>query len=884
MSKKQAYLLSALLPLLIMLIVFAILRVTPFGHSTVMAIDFASQYIDLFAYLKRAVLELDFSSFFYSFSKSLGGDMMGLYGYYLLSPFNLFYVLLPYEYITLAATLTILARYSVMGLTFAHLLIKRYNALQKRPLLIPIFSTMYALTGFNVAYQMNPLWYDAMVMLPLVIIGVETILDGGKGIKYSFILGLTIIFQYYMAYMMCLFIILYAFVYMARRYQGKHLKDKFLSYVKPLCRLMCYSLLAVGVSAVILFPIVQNLLLSKGTYTETLSFKWSFQFNPLDILSKTMIGAFDYDQMPSGLPNIYIAAFGMIGFVLFFFQKNYRKAERFVAGLVMLLFVLSMAHDFSNKIWHLGQTPAWFYHRFTYLTSFFMVLLGYRTMRDVTYIKRYALLIGIGVILIVNGLVYEQQKSFMSIGQQILTSALWLASLGFLFFTKRKVWTWLMVLVITIIELGLNAFIDQSRIGYAHAGAFRNAQVVQKEVIDQIRPPQTEFYRIAKFYNRTKNDPFMLNYPGLTHFSSTMEASTLDLFDNMGDAGSNAATNYGSGTPLTDALYGVRYFVQMKNISDELKADSNIYSFTRETTRKDLYHYYRVALETDRLRVYENKKVFSVAFGVNEDVVNLTLDKNKPAENQNRILQAMSGKEIAYFEPAQVPTITLNNFETDNPKNLTSVSLTRLDKTQKASIQYTFTPDTKEAYYISLPSTVNKSKNDLKLTLNDKVYEYYRTFDHRQLWNIAMNNQGEQTTFEISTTTLDKLNIFNVKLWKANSQVIEEAIAERMKQNMTVTHWTSNTVEGTVEITDNSTYLMTSIPYSPGWQVWVDNQPVPTKQVWNSLMAVPITSGKHQVKMVYTPLGLWTGLWISIGAISMLMSIYWFGRKKHESL
>ncbi|MBF0781054.1 MULTISPECIES: YfhO family protein [unclassified Granulicatella] len=883
MAKKQVYIMSACLPVTVMLVIFMIQGVTPFGNSTVMAIDFASQYIDLFAYMKRAVLELDFSSLFYSFSKSLGGDMLGLWGYYLLSPFNLIYVLVPYEQITLAATLTILARYSAMGLTFTHLLIKRYNAMGKRPMLIPVFATIYALTGFNVAYQMNPLWYDAMVMLPLVIIGVETVLDGGKGIKYSVLLALSIIFQYYMAYMMCLFIVLYSFIYMARNYNGKKWTEKVMSYCKPIIRLGMYSILGVGLSAIVLIPIVQNLLISKGSYTESLTFLWKFEFNPLDILSKLFIGAFDYDQMPAGLPNVYIASLGLVGFCLFFTQKQFRRFERIMLAVVMFIFIVSMAHDFSNKIWHLGQTPAWFYHRFTYLTSFLMVLMGYRTLKDIKTIPLYTLIMGFGAILIMNGIVYQNQFSFMSIGQQLISSALWLFVLGILYVKRRHFVLYGVLFLVTILELGLNAYIDQSRIGYAHAGAFLNAQVVQKQVIDTIRTPQNDFYRIAKLYNRTKNDPFMFNYPGLTHFSSTMEAATLDLFDYLGDAGSNAATNYGSGTPLTDALYGVKYIVQMKNLPEELRGDANIYSFTRESTRKDLYAYYQSVSETDRLRVYQNNNVLSIGFGVSQAVIDVTFDKNSPAQNQNKILQAMAGTKEEYFKQYAFNDIHLDNFETDNPNDLSSVSLTRIDKDKPASIRYTFTPQTKEAYYISVPATLNKSKNDIQLTLNDKVYEYYPTFDHRQLWNIAYDNQNQETTFKVSTSKLNELNIFNIQLWKLDGQAIRDVIANRMKQNMTVTHWHANTVEGHINITDNSTYMMTSIPYSPGWQVWVDNKPVETVKVWESLLAIPISAGSHTIKMVYIPVGLWSGLAVSIVSGVILSGIY-YRRKKHENI
>lgn len=45
-------------------------------------------------------------------------------------------------------------------------------------------STAYALSGMIVSYQMNPIFYDAMIILPLVIVALEEVLDGGKPFKY----------------------------------------------------------------------------------------------------------------------------------------------------------------------------------------------------------------------------------------------------------------------------------------------------------------------------------------------------------------------------------------------------------------------------------------------------------------------------------------------------------------------------------------------------------------------------------------------------------------------------------------------------------------------------------------------------------------------------
>ena len=90
-KKKVVYLASFFLPISIMLVSWIINGFFPFGAKSLMAVDFNAQYIGLYAYLKHFFLNGDWNSFFYSFSKSIGGGMLGIWGFNLISPFNLLY-------------------------------------------------------------------------------------------------------------------------------------------------------------------------------------------------------------------------------------------------------------------------------------------------------------------------------------------------------------------------------------------------------------------------------------------------------------------------------------------------------------------------------------------------------------------------------------------------------------------------------------------------------------------------------------------------------------------------------------------------------------------------------------------------------------------------
>ncbi|SUN81223.1 transmembrane protein [Streptococcus infantis] len=121
-----------------------------------------------------------------------------------MSPFNLLFLLTSEENFQWVVPIVIALRYGAMGLTMAHFLVKRYDGLKNKAYLVPIVATIYALNGFNVSYQMNPIFYDGMIMLPLVLIGVEQVLDNKSPRGYIGMLALSLFVQFYMGYMTCI--------------------------------------------------------------------------------------------------------------------------------------------------------------------------------------------------------------------------------------------------------------------------------------------------------------------------------------------------------------------------------------------------------------------------------------------------------------------------------------------------------------------------------------------------------------------------------------------------------------------------------------------------------------------------------------------------------
>ena len=957
--KKAIYFLSAFLPMLIMLIVWAIIGLYPFGSRSLMSVDFGQQYVSFFGLLKNSVLSGDFSNLSYSFTQSLGGPMAGLVGYYLLSPFNLIFIITPFQFYGFAVFLIIWLRYGAIGLAFAFLLIKRYKGLSSKKYLVPLLSTAYALSGMLVAYQMNVIFYDAMIMLPIVIAYLEELLDGGSIFKYSLTLGMMLFFQFYMGYMVSIFIVLYACFYVSSKLGDEGtLKLKLSNFFKPLLRAFGASVVGGGLASVILLPVLSSLLESRGGYNPGMTFSLDLMIKPLDILSKLTIGGFDSGAWVMGpsLPNIYIGAFGFVGFILYFSCKKICSIKKWSAGVVTCIFFISFVNEFVNKIWHMGQMPLGFFYRFSWLFSFFMLVLAFQALKKgievstkgkvislillllacsylsnttFAYIKQlqpetFTLIISghlqlIALFTIINACIIlylywklSKENIEKKVTRVILTAVLLLVSAilavkGFLFsqvyltfFTyvfvifsiKPKMSKLAVVLLygMTFFELGYNAYLSQVGFYYNDVDQFVDATTSVKRVTDYVKNhADTKFYRMASTFAYSRTSPSLLTYPGLENFSSTQEKSTIDHFSYMGNIGGYFSTIYANGTPLTDALYGVRYYMDFKDDTDKQKEPQpGKMNFTRYTNRYDMERYFTEKVyEDERYVVRENPNSFSIAYGTNNLLSDLKFNRDDAVNNQNRILNAMQGVAVGsagyvdYFTPLGFNDIEVENVEVvKENKDSGEYIYRRKDNSKEGVIRYKFTPQSDNTYYLFSPQTLT-GKNGYTVSVNGDLLSNLIVFSQRQIWQITDRTSQKESVIEFRFQ-FDDIDLSHLVLYRADVEKIKEVLDSRKSQELNVEQFSNTHLVGKVNITDESTVMMTSIPYNEGWKIEVDGKTVETKKSWDSFLSFPISQGKHKVEFFFKQ--KWSTLGLVLSVLSLIvLFIIWKKENRSES-
>ena len=857
MTKKKYYTISVLIPAVMILAIFLLFSIIPFGHRTWLTIDLGQQYVDFFSYYQDTLLHHP-EQFFYSFSKSIGGEMVSLWSYYLLSPFNLIFLLIPRSAIAMGVSLLIFLKLVSCTVSFAVLLDVKFKQRNGTALL---FALSYGFMSYLSANQFNVMWLDALIALPLIVLGVDALLQKRNPLYYVLPLSLTILSNYYTGYMICLFLGLYfpyAFLMMNDSFSWK-------TFGKQFGRFIFYSVLSIGLMMVILLPTFYSLLGSKGTAT-TIAWSLTSEYNPLLMVSKLFLGSFDFQEMQKGYPNIFVGSLALFSFLGYFKEKRISPFQRLYALFITVIILISFNIEMLDKLWHAGQFPNWYSYRFSFLFSFWIVFLGYQwALKKTTIGVRetfvYFILIlaaGIGFILFPQDYLQGWQIALgFGLSMGILYSLI-LIGRG-----KRMHQKFLISFV--VIELLLNSIITLSRLGYEMNSEFTAYQASLSNWSTVLRPAENEFYRSEKTMLRSKNDSLQVPTYGVSHFSSTFEKETERFFDAIGVRQGNAYVNYSNGTLLTDALLGIKNtFIETTDAT-----------YNERWERKDLEDFSTIA-SFDEGHIVTNPNALSIAYPMKAILKSMKVPTNHPITMQNQLANALSGTTSPKNIFTKVPYET--TFENISASPVVYQRVQLEDNTRFGTITLTFTPETNDPIYLEMAGTIGEE--DLEMTLNGEPYAFYPVQSKPVLLSVAKNQKGHPQTLQIIVKA-DGFEFSKLSLYSLNTTLLNERLEQTKAQELKLETFSATQFSGTMDVLEDSTVL-TTIPYSKGWKVWVDGQEVQTYKILDSLLGFTISKGAHHIEYRYTTPFLLEGSLVSLASL-LLLSYILYKRKKTDA-
>lgn len=862
-TDNKFILISGLCALAIMLLVYYCYDLLPFGDMTILRMDLYHQYGPLFAEFYDRLTSG--GSFLYSWESGLGSSFLGNYFNYLSSPISLIVLLFGHENIPEAISVMILIKSVLSAMAFTYYLKKSFG---RHDASTAAFGVLYAFCGYFVAYYWNVMWLDAMYLFPLVILGIERIIKNGKPTLYCIALALTFLTNYYMAYMVCVFSILYFLTFYFSNYPLSEKFDKYPdttgkkpSLAKRLknsvffCsgwKFAFYSILAVGLVAIALLPLIEVLSSSSAT-SGTSPTEYKKYFSVFDFLANHL-AATEPTIRSSGtdvLPNVYCGMLTLILVPLYLFCSKIPVREK--VAHICLLGVLYFSFDinFLNFFWHGFHFPNDLPYRFSFMYSFVLLQMAFRAF---THLKSFSAkqIVGSGIGVVAFLVLVEKitSKNIDDVSLLIsLVFAVGYVAILYIFKDKKTAVSVVAVLLLcaTLSEIALsntNKYtMNQSKTNYA--SDYQDF----RELKTQLDAYDGSFYRMELSDLRTRMDPSWYNYNGISVFSSMAYEKTANVQQDVGMFGNyiNSYT-YNPQTPVYNAMFGLKYLVN----NDNSDLNSTIY--------KELF-------SVGKFTAYENNYALPIAFSCNADVADWESDSaDDPFLAQQQWFYLATGVDNV-FRKLEVDYIDYNNVSEFLESDMQSGMIFFSKENANANGGFTLeiTPDRTENVYIYLKST----KTDTATVSADLFTKSISTSDG-YIADLGLRAAGETIYIDIPIKSGESQGALEFYAYALDANAFKEGYQTLADDGQfVITSYSDTRLVGTLTADENE-IMYTSIPYDENWHIYVDGKRVYSGDILavsGGLLAFNIGAGTHTITMQYTSAGLQMGSWITIGCI-----------------
>lgn len=875
---RTCLLFAFLIPFALMTLLYAGDYVFPFGGNSVLVLDLNGQYIGFFEALRAAVW--GDGSLLYSFARSLGGEMMGIYAYYLASPLSYLVALFPRENITEALLFIFLLKTGLSGLTFSLWLRARRIG---GGIANVMFSVLYALSSYAVVFQHNTMWMDGVYLFPLVILGVEEAVRRRRFSLYIPALALTLISNFYIGFMTCVFVVLYFFYFLYAHMDGEicNPDGEEKHYPRALLRMVVYSLIAVGIAAFILLAAAYALSMGKNEFTMP-SFVPRLQFDPLRFFVKLLPATYDTVQ-PEGLPFVYCGVLTLLLLPLYFGNRRFARSERIASGVFLVVMYLSMSVSSLDMLWHGGQAPNWLNARYAFMLCFFLLTLAARAYAQSDGVSCRCILFsgaGVAVLTAVTACLNDENFRGATVALAFVclaVSLLLLIGRARLARAARPALS-LCLLLAVCAEVYLNGGAClaglHADVGATSRAYYYNYRETTGALLTEIREADRGFYRMETTNHRTINDVMEIGYRGVTNSTSTLNAKTLLFLQRIGLLAVSHWSQYEGATMASDSLLGIRYIV----------------------TNRAPYEEYLLYKRGRTISAYENPYALPIAFAAAEGIRAYDPAAVLAAPAQlNGIISAMAGAEYAMYLPLDFTsdsegltmivdgnqTYLFSDYYAEHQTEIENGTLdTKGMGAPTARLTFRVTVPQDGNLFFCIPSDQpSKMAFELDGTYFDDLYG--------EDDNIFLKNLGARTAGEEVTVTLFMQETLSFCyrndtpfFFVENTEAVAEAMTSLGTYGIALSDFTEDSFTGRITTTAERPVVQTTIPYDAGWRVTVDGRPVSTYATCDALLAFDAAPGEHEVHMVYFPSVYTVGLVISavsavLFVLLLLLSFLW---------
>lgn len=837
-----------ILPVMVMVLIYTAMGVFPFGNNSVLVLDLNGQYVYFFEAIR------DFfrgeQGIIYSFERALGGEFLGIVAYYLASPFSFIVALFPEGMITESIYVILLLKCGLSGMNMCVYLHKSHPT---KPIGEVIFSLMYALCSYAVVMQHNTMWMDCFLFLPLIFLGLESLIKYKKYKLFVLTLAAALFSNYYIGYMVCFGVAAYFFFSYFRmdRDERNPLGEK-AHFIKSVGRVAAFSILAIGMASIIILPAVYSLGFGKSTFTDP-NFDFVQKFDFLDLIAKMFPASYDTVR-PEGLPFVFSGTLVLILLPVFFLAEQISPRLKIAGGAIMAFYIFSFNSSTIDIFWHGMQRPNWLNYRYSFMLCFAIIFLSYLAFEHIESIN-FRIVLSVGAVLgliicVIQKLDYKNVPDLMCVWFSLACIAFYMILLagcnkGWLGGKMASV-----LLIFTVLELFSNGLAEvvslDADVHFSSRTSYTEFMEKWKPAADWINENDKSFFRAEKTEHRKTNDNFALNIKGLSNSTSTLNSSQIEFLERMGYSSRSHWSKYLGGTPVSDSLLGLKYIIT--------------------TSENKMNRIYGDPVWTDEehgTAVYENIYAQSLGFAASPSLADLDLsEKTSPFERMNEMITDILGsrRDIEVFKPYTMVGTGYDNCELSyiagHKKYL------KLNDNRDAVVHFDFTALTDDEIFMYIPSEYIRNT---RVEVNGVEISEYYTNETCRILSLGMFDAGE----DVSVTVILDDDVLYIEsgvdyFYYIDNEVFAEAMAEMAENSFEIEKFSDSSFEGRITTTEDRNLLLLSIPYDKGWNIYVDGEKVESFMVLDCLTAVEISEGEHTIRMEYMPDIVVAGIVLSI--------------------
>lgn len=865
-------LLAFLLPMIGMFTVMIIRGFEPFGKVSMLYSDMFHQYYPFFLNFRKALLSGD--GLLYNWSLGMGMDYLGLISYYLASPLNLLSVLIPEPWLLEYFSLLMPIKLGFAGMFFAIFLKKLFD---KDDFSIAAFGCLYALCAWALGYQWNIMWLDTFALLPLVALGVVSLLEKRRFVLYTLTLFLSVFSNYYIGLFTCIFVALIFLCYEICRWNG------FKKFFCDLGVMALYSALAIGMTAILEIPAYAAL---QNTQSSVNSFPEGFKLNIADentwkgLLDamRQVAGNMNGALIPSykeGLPNLYCGVFTNIFAFLFLTCRQVKLRDKLCSVALLIFFNLSFIIRQLDYIWHGFHFTNMIPYRFSFLYSFVMLYMAYRAWllrnrfrlwqvivagvlaiglcfcaNDLTDIIYWAYN-GVFFLLYISILLYPRLRKRPTNGASPEDKKRYLKECR-----SRRQFSSAAMLAIICIEMALNLmnfgidFVGTTVTNYPRGTTYTESMIryMEEDGDDAL------FYRTEVTHSQTLNDGALNGYNGISAFTSSANVNVTKFMKALGYGAKESYNRYcfEESSPVANLFLNLRYMLERDGKVEE----NNFFD--------EVHHYGNVYL-------LENNAWLPLGFMTGNQILNVDFsNENNAFIFQNTLFSAATGlkQDVWHMVNGNSLSITGTDVKT-TPQTQTGYCYYTTTPETGGTIVYRYTADKNGLFCIDLDLS---KKNSFSVWKNG-IELYNETYSVPQSLAASQVVPGDTIEIHLTCKANEKGSI------TIHGAILDEALFREgyntlAASTLELTTFRSTLVEGRINC-DRPGVLYTSIPQDGNWSASVDGKAAQIVLIGDAMIGLLLSEGEHVISFTYHNAAFSLGWKISLTCLLIFAWLYW---------